>query len=139
MGKHDPISLEKRITITKDQVKAWAQAAEAEISEAEKNCQLSDALMKSYKEQQVQLCFAPGVMVAPGFLRPTAFMELVRTVGYYSSAAAWLFYFYPIHEVGAAYSSAEPQEKSLQRRACRRCFHPARQGREGRRRLPPVR
>ncbi|WP_454011414.1 hypothetical protein [Aquamicrobium terrae] len=111
MGKHDPISLEKRITITKDQVKAWAQAAEAEISEAEKNCQFSDALMKSYKEQGFNRLLRPWRHGGPS-VRPTAFMELVRTVGYHSSAAAWLFYFYPIHEAWAAYLPQNRQERS---------------------------
>lgn len=110
MGKHDPISLEKRLTITKDQVKAWAQAAEAEISEAEKNCQFSDALMKSYKEQGFNRLLRPWRHGGPS-VRPTAFMELVRTVGYHSSAAAWLFYFYPIHEAWAAYLPQNRQEE----------------------------
>lgn len=110
MGKHDPISLEQGMTVTKEQVANWAKAAEAESNDSERNCQFSDGLLRSYKEAGFHRLLRPWRHGGPS-VRPTVFMDLVRTAGYHSSAAGWLFYFYPAHEAWTAYLPQNRQKE----------------------------
>lgn len=88
--------------ITLDQVKAWAQLAEQESVEADRNARFSDTLMARYREQGFNQLLRPWRHGGPS-LRPRDFMEMIRSVAYHSVPAGWLFYFYPAHEAWVAY------------------------------------
>lgn len=85
-----------------EDVRAWAQLAEAEAVEADRNARFSDALFHRYQEQGLHRLLRPW-RHGGASVRPRTFMEMVRTVAYQSVPAGWLFYFYPIHEAWVAY------------------------------------
>jgi alkylation response protein AidB-like acyl-CoA dehydrogenase len=88
----------------------WAQGAEAEALEADRNARFSEALIASYHQKGFHRLLRPRRYGGHG-LRPRSFMEFVRRVGYHNVAAAWLAYFYPIHEAWVAFLPPEGRRR----------------------------
>jgi 3-hydroxy-9,10-secoandrosta-1,3,5(10)-triene-9,17-dione monooxygenase len=76
--------------------------AEAEAAEADSNARFSDKVANAIKETGIHKLMRPrkygGMQVD---LR--TYVEIIRTVAWYNVPAAWLTYFYSMHEVWAAY------------------------------------
>jgi len=88
----------------------WAQAAESEAFEADREARFSQGLLASFHRNGFHRLLRPKRYGGLG-LRPRPFMEFVRRVAYHNVAAAWLAYFYPIHEAWVAFLPPEGRRR----------------------------
>jgi 3-hydroxy-9,10-secoandrosta-1,3,5(10)-triene-9,17-dione monooxygenase len=93
--------------------KAWAEEAEREAFEADRNARFSQELIRRYHREGFHRLLRPKRYGGMG-LGPRDFMEFVRTVAYHNVAAAWLAYFYPIHEAWVAFLPPKGREEIFQ-------------------------
>lgn len=78
------------------------QLAEEELQEAEKNATFSPKVIDAIKEAQLNRLMLPKKYGGPQVDLRT-FMKIIRTVGKYNTSAAWLTYFYGLHNVVPAF------------------------------------
>jgi len=90
--------------------KAWAEEAEREAFEADRNARFSQELFRRFHREGFHRLLRPKRYGGAG-LGPRDFMEFVRTVAYHNVAAAWLAYFYPIHEAWVAFLPPKGREE----------------------------
>ncbi|WP_156290628.1 acyl-CoA dehydrogenase family protein [Oceanobacillus salinisoli] len=107
-----------RPTITREEwirrAKMIGETAEAESLEADKNGQFSDKVAKAIEEAEIhKLMRSPRYGGYSMDLDLGLYVEVVRTVGFYSIPAAWLTYFYSIHDVWAHYLPPEGRDEVL--------------------------
>lgn len=92
--------------ITVEQLLAAAERigklAEQEAQEAEKNATISENVVKLIKESQISRMLLPKKYGGPQIDFAT-FSKIIRTVAYYNISAAWLTYFYPLHNTLPSY------------------------------------
>ncbi|KGQ20973.1 acyl-CoA dehydrogenase family protein [Thermus filiformis] len=93
--------------------KAWAEEAEREAFEADRNARFSQELIRRYHREGFHRLLRPKRYGGAG-LGPRDFMEFVRTVAYHNVAAAWLAYFYPIHEAWVAFLPPKGRKEIFQ-------------------------
>ncbi|MCQ6282285.1 acyl-CoA dehydrogenase family protein [Bacillus sp. EB600] len=90
----------KEENITVEQLLAGAEKigklAEQEAQEAEKNATISKNVVNLIKETQISRLLLPKKYGGPQIDFST-FAKIIRKVGYYNMSAAWLTYFYPLH------------------------------------------
>ncbi|BDG27682.1 acyl-CoA dehydrogenase (plasmid) [Thermus thermophilus] len=93
-----------------EEASLWAKEAAREAWEADRNARFSEDLLHRFKLIGFHRLLRPKRYGGLG-LRPSAFMEFVRTVAYHNVAAAWLAYFYPIHEAWVAFLPPEGRKE----------------------------
>ena len=84
-----------------ESAKRIGQIAEAETVEADKNSTVSKNVINAIKEEQIHRLIIPKEYGYPqiDFL---TFNEFIKKVGYYNLSAAWLAYFFALHNAWAA-------------------------------------
>ncbi|MFJ7513220.1 acyl-CoA dehydrogenase family protein [Peribacillus simplex] len=105
---------EENITI--EQLLAGAEKigklAEQEAQEAEKNATISENVVNLIKETQISRLMLPKKYGGPQIdLRTLA--KIVRKVANYNLSAAWLTYFYPLHNVLPSYLPPKGREEII--------------------------
>ncbi|WP_411502375.1 acyl-CoA dehydrogenase family protein [Brevibacillus centrosporus] len=89
---------------------AIGRLAEEESKEADKNARFSDRVAQAIKEAQIHKLLRPkrydGLSVTP-----RVFEKVIRIVARHSVAAAWLTYFYPIHEAWVSHLPPQGREE----------------------------
>lgn len=70
--------------------------AEQEAQEAEKNATISENVVNLIKETQISRMLLPKKYGGPQ-IDFTTFSQIIRKVAYHNISAAWLTYFYPLH------------------------------------------
>ncbi|MFC2949207.1 acyl-CoA dehydrogenase [Virgibacillus sediminis] len=90
------------------------ETAEAESQEAEQNGHFSDKVAKAIEEAEIhKLMRSPRYGGYSKDLDLNTYVDIVRTVGFYSIPAAWLTYFYSIHDIWAHYLPPEGRDEVL--------------------------
>lgn len=89
---------------------AIGRLAEEEAMKADQDAQFSPRIAQAIKEAQFHRLLTPkkygGLSVGPRI-----YVDIIRTVARHNVAAAWLTYFYPIHEVWVAFLPPEGREE----------------------------
>jgi alkylation response protein AidB-like acyl-CoA dehydrogenase len=76
--------------------------AEAESIYADKNATISEDVVRVMKEEKIHRLIMPKEYGHPQ-IDFTTFKDVVKTVGYYNLSAAWLTYFFSLHNSWVAY------------------------------------
>jgi len=76
--------------------------AEKEAIEADKNATVSQNVINAIVEEELNRLILPKAYGWPQIDFKT-FVDMVKTVGYYNLSAAWLTYFYALHNAWAAF------------------------------------
>ncbi|MBF6634971.1 hypothetical protein QL992_09845 [Microbacterium sp. APC 3898] len=92
-----------------EKAKAIGLIAEKYASEAEKNAKLSDEVIEKIKEAQFHKLLRPKEYGGQD-LDYFTFGEMIRTIAYHSVPAAWLSYFFVIHETWPAFLPKESRD-----------------------------
>ncbi|MFB5189784.1 acyl-CoA dehydrogenase family protein [Alicyclobacillus fastidiosus] len=86
--------------------------AEAEAMEADKNAHLSEKIAQAIREAGINKLMKPkrygGIEVSL-----STYVRIIRTIAKHSVPAAWLAYFYSMHEVWAAHLPPEGRDEIL--------------------------
>lgn len=95
-----------------DKARAAGQLAEQEVAQSEKNASVSQRYVDKLIEAQITRANLPEQYGGPQIsLRGLG--EIVRTVAYYNISAAWLAYFYPLHNSLAAHLPQEGRDEII--------------------------
>lgn len=86
------------------------KCAEEQAAEAENNCRISDELAKMIEDAEIPKLFRPKKFGGYSIDLWT-YKEMIRSVARHDAAAAWLTYFYSIHEVWVGHLSPEGREE----------------------------
>lgn len=78
------------------------KAAEAESLQADLNSTLSENIINIIREEEINKLILPKQFGGPQ-INFTMFADMVREVGYYNLSAAWLTYFFSLHNAWVAY------------------------------------
>lgn len=89
------------------------QLAEDECQLAEVNSMISQRVIDLIKSKEIHKLILPKRYGGPQ-INFGLFTELIRTVGYYNLSAAWLTYFYSVHNAWLAYLPEHRQQEILQ-------------------------
>lgn len=81
--------------------KRVGQLAEQETLFAEQNCNLPDSVINAIIEEKINRLIIPKEYGYPQ-IDFTTFADMVKTVGYYNLSAAWVTYFYALHNAWVA-------------------------------------
>ena len=82
--------------------KSIGEIAEREAMEADDNSTISQNVVDAIVEEGINRLIIPKEYGYPQ-IDFTTFTDLVKTVGYYNLSAAWLTYFYSLHNSWVAY------------------------------------
>ena len=82
--------------------KRIGELAESESVQADRNATISENVINMMKEEQIHRLILPKEYGYPQIDFPT-YHDLIKTVGYYNLSAAWLTYFYSVHNAWVAY------------------------------------
>ncbi|MCL6577254.1 flavin-dependent monooxygenase [Kyrpidia sp.] len=82
--------------------KKIGQLAEKEALEADEQCTISENVINLMKQEQIHRLIMPPEYGYPQ-IDFTTFTDMVKTVGYYNLSAAWLTYFFSLHNSWVAY------------------------------------
>ena len=85
-----------------ESAKKIGQLAESESVQADQNATISENVINLMKEEQIHRLIIPKEYGYPQ-IDFTTFNDLVKKVGYYNLSAAWLTYFYSVHNGWAAF------------------------------------
>jgi alkylation response protein AidB-like acyl-CoA dehydrogenase len=100
--------------ITIEQLLASAEKigklAEQEAQEAEKNATISESVVNLIKETQISRLLLPKKYGGPQIDFDT-FAKIIRKVAYYNVSAAWLTYFYPLHNTLPSFLSQKGMDE----------------------------
>ena len=100
--------------ITIEQLLASAEKigklAEQEAQEAEKNATISENVVNLIKETQISRLLLPKKYGGPQIDFDT-FAKIIRKVAYYNVSAAWLTYFYPLHNTLPSFLSQKGMDE----------------------------
>ncbi|MDQ0429269.1 3-hydroxy-9,10-secoandrosta-1,3,5(10)-triene-9,17-dione monooxygenase [Planomicrobium stackebrandtii] len=92
-----------------EKAKGIGLIAEKYASEAEKNAKLSEEVIEKIKEAQFHKLLRPKEYGGQD-LDYFTFGEMIRTIAYHSVPAAWLSYFFVIHETWPAFLPKESRD-----------------------------
>ena len=84
--------------------------AEQEAQEAEKNATISENVVNLIKETQISRLLLPKKYGGPQIDFDT-FAKIIRKVAYYNVSAAWLTYFYPLHNTLPSFLSQKGMDE----------------------------
>lgn len=85
-----------------ESAKRIGQIAEAEAYEADENASISSNVIKVIIEEEINKLILPKEYGGPQINFKT-FSDMVKTVGYYNLSAAWLTYFFSVHNAWIAF------------------------------------
>ena len=104
----------KEENITVEQLLAGAEKigklAEQEAQEAEKNATISENVVNLIKETQISRMMLPKKYGGPQ-VDFNIFSKIIRKVAYYNISAAWLTYFYPLHNTLPSFLSQKGMDE----------------------------
>ena len=107
-------SILKEDNITVEQLLAGAEKigklAEQEAQEAEKNATISENVVNLIKETQISRLMLPKKYGGPQ-VDFSVFSKIIRKVAYYNTSAAWLTYFYPLHNTLPSFLSQKGMDE----------------------------
>lgn len=107
-------SVLKEENITVEQLLAGAEKigklAEQEAQEAEKNATISENVINLIKETQISRMMLPKKYGGPQ-VDFNIFSKIIRKVAYYNISAAWLTYFYPLHNTLPSFLSQKAMDE----------------------------
>ncbi|WP_226036064.1 acyl-CoA dehydrogenase family protein [Aquibacillus saliphilus] len=99
---------------TKEQILESARrigkAAEAESLQADLDATLSENIIDIIREEQINKLILPKQFGGPQ-IDFTTFAEMVKEVGYYNLSAAWITYFFSLHNGWVAYLPEHRQQE----------------------------
>ena len=88
-------------------------AAEAESMQADLNSTLSEKIINLIREEEIHKLILPKRFGGPQ-IDFTTFSDMVKQVGYYNLSAAWLTYFFSLHNAWVAYLPEHRQQEIVQ-------------------------
>jgi alkylation response protein AidB-like acyl-CoA dehydrogenase len=93
-----------------DGAKRVGQLAEKEALQAEENSTISQNVVKTIVEEGINKLILPKEYGYPQ-IDFTTFADMVKTVGYYNLSAAWLTYFYALHNAWVPFLSKKRMDE----------------------------
>lgn len=96
-----------------ESAKKIGQAAEAEALQAEKDATISENIIKLIREEGVSKLILPKRYGGPQ-IDFTTFADMIKQVGYYNLSAAWITYFFSLHNAWVAYLPEHRQKEIIQ-------------------------
>lgn len=95
-----------------ESAKRIGEAAEEEALQADLNSTLSEKIINIIREEGINKLILPKRYSGPQ-IDFTTFADMVKQVGYYNLSAAWLTYFYSLHNAWVAYLPVNRQQEII--------------------------
>jgi len=96
-----------------ESAKRIGQAAEAESVQADLNSTISENIINLIREEGINKLILPKRFGGPQ-IDFTTFADMVKEVGYYNLSAAWITYFFSLHNAWVAYLPEHRQKEIVQ-------------------------
>ena len=95
-----------------ESAKRIGKAAEEEALQADLNSTISEKIINIIREEEINKLILPKRFGGPQ-IDFTTFADMVKQVGYYNLSAAWLTYFYSLHNAWVAYLPENRQQEII--------------------------
>lgn len=96
-----------------ESAKRIGEAAEAEALQADCNATISETIINLIREEEISKLILPKRHGGPQ-IDFTTFADMVKEVGYYNLSAAWITYFFSLHNAWVAYLPEHRQKEIVQ-------------------------